>query len=63
MNEQDKRSYAQQLRQQSYCVAYGTYGQCTDCGEAISAARLQVSPEAARCISCQQAAERSIPAI
>lgn len=38
-------------------TASGTYGQCIDCGEAISAARLQASPEAARCIRCQEAAE------
>lgn len=39
-------------------ISSGTYGQCTDCGQDISSARLQVSPEVARCISCQQATER-----
>jgi DnaK suppressor protein len=38
-------------------IASGIYGQCIDCGEAISATRLQASPEAARCIRCQEAAE------
>jgi DnaK suppressor protein len=31
----------------------GTYGTCTDCGAAISDARLSVRPEAARCVECQ----------
>ena len=39
-------------------VADGTYGRCTDCGGAIAAARLEVLPEAARCITCQRAVDR-----
>lgn len=39
----------------------GTYGQCTDCGGAISALRLQALPEAARCITCQERAEQLPP--
>ncbi len=35
----------------------GIYGQCTDCGVDIPPARLHVSPEAPRCISCQEAFE------
>lgn len=35
----------------------GTYGTCVDCGTAISEPRLQVRPEAARCIDCQAKAE------
>jgi DnaK suppressor protein len=35
----------------------GSYGTCTDCGTQISEARLQVRPEAARCIECQSKAE------
>ncbi len=31
----------------------GTYGVCSDCGRNIPAARLQVKPEATRCIACQ----------
>jgi uncharacterized protein (DUF302 family)/RNA polymerase-binding transcription factor DksA len=36
----------------------GTYGRCVDCGNAIEAARLARSPEAARCVGCQQRHER-----
>lgn len=36
----------------------GSYGQCIDCGEAIPAPRLHAYPAAARCIRCQEAAER-----
>jgi DnaK suppressor protein len=32
----------------------GTYGQCTECSTLISPTRLAQSPEAARCIACQQ---------
>lgn len=35
-----------------------TYGQCTDCGVDIAAARLQASPEAPRCIHCQEKVEQ-----
>lgn len=31
----------------------GSYGQCTDCGEAVGAQRLQAQPQAQRCIACQ----------
>lgn len=33
-------------------IAAGTYGECTSCGAAISAGRLEASPEAALCIDC-----------
>lgn len=36
----------------------GTYGQCIDCGVEIPAPRLQATPEAARCIACQEKAEQ-----
>ena len=36
----------------------GTYGKCVDCGTAIAAERLAHSPEAARCITCQQRTEQ-----
>ncbi len=39
-------------------IASGAYGQCVDCGQAIPTARLRASPEAARCIPCQEAAEQ-----
>jgi len=35
----------------------GTYGRCVDCGTELTAERLDARPEAARCISCQTAAE------
>ncbi len=35
----------------------GTYGTCIDCGQTISEARLQVRPEASRCVECQAKAE------
>lgn len=38
-------------------LATGRYGLCVDCGQAIAAARLLATPEAARCISCQAATE------
>jgi RNA polymerase-binding transcription factor DksA len=31
----------------------GSYGQCTDCGEDIGLARLEVQPAASRCVRCQ----------
>lgn len=40
----------------------GTYGECIDCGVHISAARLHATPEAPRCIRCQEKAERHRPA-
>lgn len=39
----------------------GTYGECIDCGEDIAEARLKATPEAARCVHCQQAAESHSP--
>ena len=36
----------------------GTYGECTDCGQDIAPARLQATPEVARCLPCQESAER-----
>jgi len=40
----------------------GTYGECTDCGTHIASARLQATPEAPRCIHCQEKVEHSHPA-
>jgi DnaK suppressor protein len=36
----------------------GTYGRCVDCATAIEPARLAKSPEAARCLPCQQRKEQ-----
>ena len=35
-------------------IRNGNYGTCTGCGKKISAARLQIKPEAMRCITCQE---------
>lgn len=35
----------------------GRYGVCSDCGEAISEARLKVLPFATRCVGCQASFE------
>ena len=43
-------------------IEAGTYGGCTDCGIDIPAPRLQASPEAPRCIHCQEKAEQHRPA-
>ena len=40
-------------------IASGTYGACTDCGASIAPTRLQATPEAPRCIHCQEKVERS----
>ncbi|MEK8030046.1 TraR/DksA C4-type zinc finger protein [Ideonella sp. DXS29W] len=38
-------------------LADGTYGECIDCGESISPARLLAQPTAMRCTACQRNAE------
>lgn len=43
-------------------IEAGSYGLCTACGVVIPAARLDASPEAERCIACQEKAERAHPA-
>ncbi|MBN1665486.1 MAG: TraR/DksA C4-type zinc finger protein [Anaerolineales bacterium] len=35
-------------------IKQGTYGQCTQCGQAIHPERLKAMPTAALCIPCQQ---------
>ncbi|GIZ50124.1 TraR/DksA family transcriptional regulator [Noviherbaspirillum aridicola] len=39
-------------------VGSGQFGLCRECGDAIPDGRLEVQPEAATCIDCQQALER-----
>lgn len=36
----------------------GTYGICEDCGRPIAKERLEVLPQAARCVGCQRREER-----
>lgn len=40
-------------------LADGHYGQCTSCGADIALARLRATPEASRCLTCQEAAEQT----
>ena len=35
----------------------GEYGWCEQCGELIDTRRLEIKPESARCIGCQQRSE------
>lgn len=39
-------------------VRKGTYGICDDCGHAIAKERLEILPQAARCVDCQRREER-----
>jgi len=39
-------------------LANGTYGECTECGEPIAPARLEVNPTARRCAECQARHEK-----
>ena len=38
-------------------ITAGTYGTCVDCGQPIPDARLEVRPEAARCVADQETFE------
>lgn len=38
-------------------IEKGTYGLCVDCGQQISEKRLDLYPNALRCIACQEARE------
>ena len=42
-------------------LAAGSYGECADCGAAIAFARLQLEPQALRCVACESARERLGP--
>ncbi|MBK6323902.1 MAG: TraR/DksA family transcriptional regulator [Burkholderiales bacterium] len=43
-------------------ITAGNYGECTECGAHIAPARLHATPEAPRCIHCQEKQELSHPA-
>ena len=43
-------------------IEAGSYGECTGCGTPIPAQRLQASPEASRCIACQERLEQRLAA-
>jgi DnaK suppressor protein len=36
----------------------GSYGLCVDCGQPVPEGRLEVKPEAARCLTCQSKRDR-----
>ncbi len=40
-------------------IAEGSYGECSDCAEAIAIERLEAIPTAQRCIICQEAHDRT----
>jgi DnaK suppressor protein len=48
----------QQAERATSRKATGEYGVCEDCGQKISAERLQFLPEATRCVTCQARQER-----
>ncbi len=43
-------------------IETGAYGDCMDCGAAIPLARLTATPQALRCIGCQEKLEHGKPA-
>jgi DnaK suppressor protein len=43
-------------------IEAGSYGECIACGVHIPAARLKATPEASRCIHCQETYEKKHPA-
>lgn len=49
---------ARDIRAARERLAAGTYGVCTDCGEAIAYERLLAYPTAKRCIHCQRVYEQ-----
>ena len=46
----------ERLKRAAAAAARGEYGICVDCGEKIPDARLEIVPDAERCMPCQQAA-------
>ncbi len=43
-------------------IGAGVYGDCMDCGTEIAMERLEASPQALRCIACQEKLELDKPA-
>lgn len=43
---------AEQIRMALHRIEAGTYGTCDNCGANIAPARLDVQPDATRCINC-----------
>jgi DnaK suppressor protein len=51
-------SLARQVKAALQRIHDGSFGTCIDCESAISPNRLSIMPWAARCIQCQEAADR-----
>jgi DnaK suppressor protein len=49
---------AEAIREALQRLDDGTFGLCVDCGAPVASARLMALPYAARCLDCQQRAER-----
>jgi len=50
----------QRLRAALARLGAGSYGQCLECGAAITAARLRALPDATTCVGCQGRHERAV---
>jgi DnaK suppressor protein len=57
LDEQERREMAE-IQAALARLEAGTYGVCEACGEALSAARLEVLPTARRCVRCQERMEK-----
>ena len=53
--------YLKYLNRALKMIREGSYGVCTDCGEAIQKKRLELVPTARLCISCKQKEEQQRP--
>jgi DnaK suppressor protein len=51
------RDQQERVREALARIEAGTYGRCVDCGTELPDERLEVRPEASRCVNCQQRAE------
>ena len=58
-NQQQASALRQQIESALRRIDDGSYGDCLQCGEGISDARLQAQPWACLCIDCQSALESS----
>lgn len=51
------RAQLERVREALGRLDAGTYGRCVECGRELPDERLEVRPEAERCVDCQQRAE------
>lgn len=54
------RAQQERVRDALARVDAGSYGKCVDCGREQPDERLEVRPEAERCVDCQQRAEAAV---